>query len=81
MKYLERGWEELRGQFPALLGQTIPRAKRFTRDDGVLYIRLKAGPFATRQQAYDVCYELKARQAYCALSEFDGFDLDGYADL
>lgn len=81
MRYLERGWSRLQEQFPALLASREPRAKRFTRDDGAKYIRLKAGPFETRQQAYDLCNKLKARQVYCALSRFDGFPLDGYLDL
>lgn len=81
MQYLQRGWAELREQFPALLANQVPRAKRFTRDDGAVYIRLKAGPFETRQQAYDLCKELKARQVYCALSRFDGTGLGGFVDL
>lgn len=81
MRYLERGWLELRDQFPTLLGGTVPRATRFTTDDGTVYIRLKAGPFETKQQAYDLCYKLKAGQAYCALSQFDGSALNGFVDL
>lgn len=81
MKYLERGWAELQKRFPALLADQVPRAKRYTGDDGTVYIRLKAGPFETRKQAYDLCNKLKARQVYCALSRFDGIDLDGFADL
>ncbi len=81
MQYLERGWTELRKQFPVLLAHQVPRAKRFTRDDGTVYIRLKAGPFETKQQVYDLCNKLKAKQVYCALSRFDGIDLDGFVDL
>ncbi len=81
MKYLERGWTELRKRFPALLADRVPRAKRYTGDDGTAYIRLKAGPFETRQQAYDLCNKLKARKVYCAISRFDGFALDGFVDL
>lgn len=81
MQYLQRGWTELHKQFPTLLANQVPRAKRFTRDDGTVYIRLKAGPFETKQQAYDLCNKLKARQAYCALSRFDGIDLGGFVDL
>lgn len=81
MKYLERGWTELRKQFPTLLASQAPRAKRITRDDGTVYIRLKVGPFETRKQARELCDKLKAKQLYCALARFDGIDLDGYVDL
>ena len=81
MQYLQRGWSELREQFPVLLANQVPRAKSITRDDGTVYIRLKAGPFKTKQQVYDLCNKLKAKQIYCALSRFDGIDLDGFVDL
>lgn len=81
MKYLERGWTELQKRFPVLLANQVPRAKRYTGDDGTAYIRLKAGPFETRKQAKDLCNKLKEKQLYCALSRFDGIDLDGFVDL
>ena len=81
MQYLQRGWTELQEQFPVLLANQVPRAKSITRDDGTVYIRLKAGPFKTKQQVYDLCNKLKAKQVYCALSRFDGIGLDGFVDL
>jgi len=61
----EREWSRLQGVFPQLLGdKSLLMQKADVSGIGTVY-RLRAGPFATRAKASQLCAELKAKQQDC----------------
>jgi cell division septation protein DedD len=64
----EREWSRLQGVFPQLLGdKSLLLQKADVSGIGTVY-RLRAGPFATRAKASQVCAELKAKQQDCLVA-------------
>lgn len=61
----EREWGRLQGVFPQLLGgKSLLLQKADVAGVGTVY-RLRAGPYATRDQAAKICAQLKSRQQDC----------------
>lgn len=68
-----QGWRELQGAHSDLLGGLDYRisAVQLSGGRGTFY-RVKAGPFTDTNSAEEICNLMKARNAYCVLSDFTG---------
>lgn len=69
---LQSGWDYFRRTYPDILGVMDVRVEYITRMDGTPFLRLKAGPLPSPQQAAPYCARLKARGAFCAIVPFTG---------
>ena len=67
-----KGWQTLSRRYNSLLGALEPRLSYTEVPGKGTYLRLKAGPFASRAEAADVCGAVKAAGDYCAVMTFDG---------
>jgi cell division septation protein DedD len=70
---VNRGWAQLRKALPEQLKGLEARAITVDfNDKRGAFIRLKAGPFASREAAMQKCTELKAAGQYCHVDDFSG---------
>ena len=65
------GWQELVRGNPELTGLQA-RVERRLIDERGEFLRLKAGPFDSRDQASALCQQLQAREHYCMPVDFSG---------
>jgi tetratricopeptide (TPR) repeat protein len=62
----ERGWQQIQGAHKQLLGKLQSEIVEVNLGAGKgTYYRLKAGPFASKDAAADICRQLKQRRQYC----------------
>jgi hypothetical protein len=62
----ERGWQQIQGAHKQLLGKLQSEIVEVNLGTGKgTYYRLKAGPFASKDAAADICRQLKQRRQYC----------------
>lgn len=66
------GWETLHAMFPDVLDGLSARLESVEIEGRGEFLRLKAGPFDTRDEARAACNAIEAAGAYCALSDFTG---------
>ncbi|MDA1132936.1 MAG: SPOR domain-containing protein, partial [Proteobacteria bacterium] len=66
------GWAALRAQAPGALSGMQPGTSRFTRGADGEFIRLKAGPIASRSEADALCAQLRAAGLYCDVQPYAG---------
>lgn len=72
MDHVTQGWETMRAMLPDVLGVLEPRIEPADLGERGLYLRLKAGPFATRADADAACVELSRSAIYCQAMAFTG---------
>lgn len=69
----QRAWTELRSRYADVLGSLQHRVSAIDFGDGRgTFYRLKAGPFADHAAAEQACVALRAKGAYCGVSDFLG---------
>jgi hypothetical protein len=66
------GWRTLHAMFPDVLDGLSARLESVEIEGRGEFLRLKAGPFDTRNEARAACNAIEAAGAYCALSDFTG---------
>ena len=67
----QRGWQILSTRHEVLMGREARIAAVDLPEKGP-FLRLKAGPFASRAGAVEACRMIKAMGDYCAVTTFDG---------
>lgn len=70
------GWLMLQGLFPDLLSDRSARIEEADLGSRGLFLRLKAGPFDTADQARTACREVEATGGWCAVTDFTGRPLE-----
>lgn len=65
------GWAELQADHPELQGHDARLERRDLGERGI-FLRLKAGPLDTHEQAMLLCSQLESRGAYCMPVDFSG---------
>ena len=65
-------WKELRAAALSILSGLQPGTAVFTKGAEDEFIRLKAGPIATRAEANALCSELRAHGLYCDVLPYAG---------
>jgi len=68
----EAGWETLHAMFPDVLDGLSARLESVEIEGRGEFLRLKAGPFDTREAARSACRAIEAAGAYCAIADFTG---------
>ncbi|MEN0651963.1 MULTISPECIES: SPOR domain-containing protein [Hyphobacterium] len=76
MDHVVQGWDTMRAMLPDVLGPLEARVEAADLGDRGVYLRLKAGPFATRAEALSACAELSQSAIYCQAMAFTGDPLD-----
>ncbi len=72
------GWNKLQKRHSDLLTALTPKVEWITTASGASFLRLKAGPFATRAEANQACRTIRARDDYCAVDDYDGADIKDF---
>ncbi len=62
-------WKVLQSRFPQLLGSYKATVKKADLGDRGVYYRAQVGPFATREQANDLCNSLRAQGGDCLVQK------------
>lgn len=75
---LVTGWSMQKQRYPALLSTLTPRIEWISTASGESFLRLKAGPFATRAEADQTCRAIRARDAYCAVMAYTGSNIEDF---
>ncbi|MGV6800395.1 MAG: SPOR domain-containing protein [bacterium] len=70
-----RGWAELRQLYPDLLSGLAARISIVDLPEQGRFLRLKAGPFASKEEANQICRVIKDNGDYCLVMKFNGVDL------
>ncbi|WP_238122585.1 MULTISPECIES: SPOR domain-containing protein [unclassified Xanthobacter] len=62
-------WKALQTRYPNLLSSYVATVKKADLGDRGVYYRAQVGPFATRDQANDLCQALRAQGGDCLVSK------------
>ena len=62
-------WKVLQSRYPQLLGSYKATVKKADLGDRGVYYRAQVGPFATREQANDLCNSLRAQGGDCLVQK------------
>jgi hypothetical protein len=65
----QASYRALQGKFPAVLGSRAPLIKRADLGDKGVYYRAMAGPFASSEEAAQVCGNLKTAGGQCVVQK------------
>jgi len=68
----ESGWWELKARFPAVLDNLEPRLEMAQIRNQGEFLRLKAGPYDSANEAISACAALESVQAFCQPVDFSG---------
>lgn len=80
MDHVVQGWETMRAMLPDMLGPLEARVEAADLGERGVYLRLKAGPFATRAEALSACAELSQSAIYCQAMAFAGDPLEAESE-
>ncbi|MCF8878788.1 SPOR domain-containing protein [Hyphobacterium sp. SN044] len=80
MDHVVQGWETMRAMLPDVLGPLQARVEAADLGERGVYLRLKAGPFATRADALSACTELSQSAIYCQAMAFTGDPLEAESE-
>lgn len=80
MEHVVQGWETMRAMLPDVLGPLEARVEAADLGERGVYLRLKAGPFATRAEALSACAELSQSAIYCQDMAFTGDPLEAESE-
>lgn len=80
MDHVVQGWETMRAMLPDVLGPLQARVEAADLGERGVYLRLKAGPYATQAEALSVCAELSQSAIYCQAMAFTGDPLQAEAE-
>lgn len=72
LDHAQQGWMTMRAMLPDVLGPLEPRVEEADLGERGLYLRLKAGPFATPEAAAETCARLAESAIYCQAMAFSG---------
>ena len=80
MDHVVQGWETMWAMLPDVLGPLQARVEAADLGERGVYLRLKAGPFATRADALSACAELSQSAIYCQAMAFTGDPLEAESE-
>lgn len=80
MDHVVQGWETMRAMLPDVLGPLNARVEAADLGERGVYLRLKAGPFATRTEALSTCADLSQSAIYCQAMAFTGDPLEAESE-
>jgi len=66
------GYAQIKAKTPGALKHLQPRVERVDLGSKGIFERLKAGPFASRKEALNVCSQLRGAGQYCVPADFTG---------
>ena len=66
------GYAQIKAKTPGALNNLQPRVERVDLGSKGVFERLKAGPFASREEALSVCSQLRPSGQYCVPADFTG---------
>jgi len=75
---LMTGWDKLKMQHSDILMTLTPKVEWVSSATGESFLRLKAGPFTSRAAARQACQLIRARNAYCAISSYEGANIQDF---
>jgi len=75
---LHARWQKLNKIYPVLLKGLSPKVRKISASNGDTFLRLKAGPFATKAEAAQMCKIIRARHAYCGVNNDEGQTIEEF---